>query len=78
MEFNWTKSSTNALNEIKIIMIDQYNKKIDDKIKIKFTKKKEFLAIPMFWLMAPAFQLFINERLYCSYVFRDNKWSKII
>ena len=75
MKFDWTNSSLNALDEIKKRMIEQYNHKINTRIKVKFTKKKEFLAVPVFTFNIPAFQLFINDKLYGLYLFKNNNWK---
>lgn len=72
-----TTASRNALKEVKEKMIEQHSKKDMNKFRLKFTKKKEFLAIPSPWFTCPAFQLYINDKLYGVYVFRNEKWQTI-
>lgn len=77
MKFLWTTASKNALEEIKEQIIEKYKNKDLSKIKIKFTKKKEFVAVPISILLYPAFNLYINEKLYKTYAFKNKKWKEI-
>ena len=77
MKFLWTTASRNALKEVKERMIEQHEKKDVSKFKLKFTKKKEFLAIPSPWFTCPAFQLFLNQKFYGTYIFKNEKWSTL-
>jgi len=77
MKFLWTNASRNTLNKIKESMLEQYDKKDINMFKLKFTKKKEFLAIPLPYFDCPAFELYINQKLYSVYVFRNDEWSEI-
>jgi hypothetical protein len=45
------------------------------KIIIKPTKKKTFLASVEFYKL-PMFSLFINNRLYGTYIYHDRKWTE--
>jgi len=77
MKFLWTTASRNALAEIKKRMIEQHEKKDINRFKLKFTKKKEFTAIPVPYFGSPAFQLFINEKLHSTYILKKNKWETL-
>jgi len=76
MKFLFTTSSRKALKQIKERMIQQYHDKDINKFIIKFTKKKEFIAIP-FAYSGPAFQLFLNNKFYKAYFFKEKKWSEL-
>ncbi|MDD4110164.1 MAG: hypothetical protein PHS54_01270 [Clostridia bacterium] len=76
MNFILTNSSSRALKQIKEKMIEQFEKKDINKFRLKFTKKKEFLAIPVPYT-GPAFQLFINGRFHKTYFFKDKKWKEL-
>jgi len=77
MKFLWTNASRNALRKIKERMIEQYEKKNVDRFKLKFTKKKEFLAVPSPYFTCPAFRLYVNEKPYGTYLFRDDNWESL-
>lgn len=77
MKFLWTTASTNALKEIKKRMIEQHEKNDINRFKLKFTKKKEFLAVPIPYFNYPAFELYVNEKYDCTYVFKNKKWDKL-
>lgn len=77
MKFMWTNSSRKALEEIKKRMIQQYGNNDVNRFKLKFTKKKEFLAVPSPYFNCPSFQLFLNGKLHNSYIFRNNKWTTL-
>lgn len=76
MRFLWTTASKKALEEIKARMIIQHNEKNINRFRLKFTKKKEFLAIPVPFTDA-AFQLFINGKFYKTYFYQNKKWKEI-
>lgn len=76
MKFLWTTSSQNALKEIKIRIIKQYKIKDQNKIKIKFTKKKEFIAVPIPFFNFPAFSLYINEKFYKTFLLKNKEWEE--
>ena len=78
MKFLWTKSSRNALSEIKKRMIEQHEKGDINRFKLKFTKKKEFLAVPVPYFKYPAFQLYLNENLQNTYVLKKDKWQTLV
>ena len=78
MKFLWTNASRNVLKEIKKKMIEQHENKDINRFKLKFTKKKEFLAVPLPHFNIPAFNLFINEEIYGTYLFEKNKWREIL
>ena len=80
MKLLWTNSSRNALKKIKEQMIEQHKNNDKSIFRLKFTKKKEFTAIPSPWFTCPAFQLYVNDKLdkvYAVYVFRKNKWVTV-
>jgi len=74
MDFTLTNSSKNVLDKIKEVMIKQFENKDISRYKLKFTKKKEFIAVP-FAFTSPAFRLFINRGFHRTYIFKDNKWK---
>jgi len=75
MKFLWTTASRKALQKIKERMIDQYENKDINRFKLKFTKKKEFVAVPVTFFGCPAFQLFVNGKEFNTYLFKDKKWK---
>jgi hypothetical protein len=78
MEFKWTNSSLRILKEIKEEIIKNFKNKNIERKEIKITKKKRFLAIPIPY-NNPAFQLFIGNKFYKSYFFKNNSyWEEII
>lgn len=74
MKLMLTTSARNALKEIKEKMLNQYENKDINRFKIKFTKKKEFLAVP-FPFDFPAFQLYLNGKFQNTYFLKNNKWK---
>lgn len=76
MKFLWTTASRNALKEIKKRMSEQHEEKDINRFRLKFTKKKEFTAVPIPYFGYPAFQLYINEKLYATYV-KNKRWRKL-
>ncbi len=76
MKFVWTNSSLKVLNIIKNKIIMNYEDKNIIKLNIKITKKKNFLAIPIPNL-SPAFMLYINNKFYKSYFFKNKEWIEI-
>lgn len=76
MRLTLTNSSNKALQEIKEAMIKQFEEKNVDRFRLKFTKKKEFVAIPIAFT-SPAFQLFINGKFHKTYFLRRKKWDSI-
>lgn len=75
MMFKLTTTSRKALKEIKEKMIAQFENKDINRLVVKFTKKKEFTAIPSPLFKCPAFQLFVNDKFYKTFVCRDGKWD---
>ena len=76
MKFEWTNSSSKVLDIIKYRITKNYEDKNIEKINIKITKKKHFLAIPI-PSTSPAFTLYINDKFYKSYFYKDNSWMEI-
>lgn len=56
-------------------MIIQFKENNIHIYKIKFTKKKEFKAVPIIY-SSPAFQLFLNDKFQKSYFFSEGKWKE--
>jgi len=76
MKLILSPSARNALNKIKDQMIKQFEEKDINRFKIKFTKKKEFLAVPIPYT-GPAFQLYINDKFLRTYFFKKGKWMTL-
>lgn len=76
MKFIWTTSSKQALEDIKKQIIENHNENKREKIRIKFTKKKWFVAVPIVVFGYPAFDLYINEKYYKNYLFKKNEWKE--
>lgn len=58
-------------------MIEQHKNKDINRFKLKFTKKKEFVAVPVPYFGVPAFRLFLNEKEFKTYLFKDKKWQEL-
>ena len=71
-----TTSSRHAIKKIKTQMILQYENKDVKNFKLKFTKKKTFIAVPIPYT-GPAFQLWINGRNYKTYFYKDEQWQEL-
>jgi len=76
MKFNETERVKELLDEIKEIVIENFNLKNPNKFTIPYTKKKTLLVIPIPF-NSPAFQLFVNNKFYKSYFMQNNKWSEL-
>ncbi len=74
MKILWTVASRNALKKVKEQMIKQYMENDVNRFRLKFTKKKEFLAIP-FSYDKHGFQLFLNKKFYATYYLTDGEWK---
>ena len=76
MKFIPTTASSKAIEEIKKRMLEQHENKDISKFRLKFTKKKEFLAVPSLYFGCPAFRLYINNSPFATYIFRNKKWKR--
>jgi hypothetical protein len=73
MNFKWTVQSKQIFEELKKEVILNFENKEPTKKIRKFTKKKEFLIIPIPY-QSPAFQLFIDGKFYGSFFYKNNEW----
>jgi membrane carboxypeptidase/penicillin-binding protein PbpC len=79
MKIKLTKTCLKTIEKIKEEMIKRWedflNEKElnEDKIKIKITKKKTLIAVPMM-LDKPAFRLFVNNREIGFWWFKNGVW----
>jgi len=76
MKFNITKRVEELLEEIKAIVIDNFELKQPQKFEIVYTKKKMFLVVPIPF-NKPAFQLFVNDKFYKSYFLKEEGWVEL-
>jgi len=58
-------------------MLKQYEEGDVNRFKLKFTKKKEFMAVPVPYFNGPSFQLFINDKFYKTYFLHNNRWRGV-
>lgn len=77
MKLLWTNASRNALKKIKERMIEQHKDNDINRFRLKFTKKKEFLAIPVLYFSSPAFRLYLNDKSYATYLLKKDKWKEL-
>jgi len=66
-----TNSFDRILDDIKKKAEENYKQKNPEKFSVKITKKKEVQVVP-FPYTGPAFQLFINNKFYKSYLKNKN------
>jgi len=76
MKILWTKAARNALEKVKDQMFMQEGMNDANRFRLKFTKKKEFLAIPISFNRKAGFRLFINEKPYATYFLVDGEWKE--
>jgi hypothetical protein len=76
MNYNWTNQSLKILEQIKKEIIINFKNKEPNKKNRYVTKKKVFVAVPLPY-NNPAFQLYINDKFYRSYFFKNNEWIEI-
>jgi hypothetical protein len=76
MNLTLTNSSRKSLKNIQDRMIEQFEKHNTNKYKLKFTKKKEFIAVP-FSFNHPAFQLFVNGKFHKTYFLINKVWKEM-
>lgn len=71
-----TTASKKAIKEIKEKIVSMFEDGDYSRFRVKFTKKKEFLVVPIQFNI-PAFRLFLNEKPYKAYYLKGDNWEEL-